>query len=303
MAKHYGVCSRYNVSRSKSATPASANKQEARRQVEFIEDDWRNITGKCDAFVSIGMLEHVGPENCQRLSDVIHNSLEPHGRGLIHTIGMNYNQRFNRWIEDRIFPGAQPPSLRQMLDVFEPHDFSVIDVENLRPHYARHSGAGWAFERLPVREMCDEQFIRMWRMYLGASASAFETGGCSSFRWCSAGVTSHFPWTEHLYRTAQRAPRSENGWAIRQPRLRLRFRRFVVVDREDVSAASSSIHRIFSLATDWISWSALDDTIDLVADDLSNSSSALLEFGEFGVIEASSSIDCETSAGFLALDR
>ncbi len=214
MAKHYGVHVRaFNVSKEQVRYARERTQQEGfAGQVEFIEDDWRNITGKCDAFVSVGMLEHVGPENCQRLGDVIHTSLEQHGRGLIHTIGMNYNQQFNRWIEDRIFPGAQPPSLRQMLDVFEPHDFSVIDVENLRPHYAltlRH----WLerFERsLPkVREMYDEQFIRMWRMYLGASASAFETGGLQLFQVVFLPASRpDYPWTrEHLYWTAQRATR------------------------------------------------------------------------------------------------
>ena len=43
----------------------------------------------------------------------------------------------NAWIEKRIFPGAYPPTLREMMDITEPYDFSVLDVENLRLHYAR----------------------------------------------------------------------------------------------------------------------------------------------------------------------
>jgi cyclopropane-fatty-acyl-phospholipid synthase len=85
----------------------------------------------------------------------------------------------------------------------------VIDVENLRPHYAltlRH----WLerFERcLPkVREMYDEKFIRMWRMYLGASASAFETGGLQLFQVVFLPSSRpDYPYTRaHLYR----APRN-----------------------------------------------------------------------------------------------
>ncbi len=107
MAKHYGVSVRaYNVSREQIRYARERAQQEGLSdRVEVIEDDWRHITGTCDAFVSVGMLEHVGPENCRQLGDVIHSALEPNGRGLIHTIGVNYNQRFNRWIENRIFPG------------------------------------------------------------------------------------------------------------------------------------------------------------------------------------------------------
>ena len=43
----------------------------------------------------------------------------------------------NAWTEKRIFPGAYPPTLREMMDILEPYNFSVLDVENLRLHYAR----------------------------------------------------------------------------------------------------------------------------------------------------------------------
>ena len=62
MAKHYGVTVRaFNLS---SEQIAYARERAAREglagRVEFVEDDYRNITGVCDAFVSVGMLEHVG---------------------------------------------------------------------------------------------------------------------------------------------------------------------------------------------------------------------------------------------------
>jgi cyclopropane-fatty-acyl-phospholipid synthase len=216
MAKHYGVSVRaYNVSREQVRYARERAQQEGLAdRVEFIEDDWRNISGTCDAFVSVGMLEHVGPENCRQLGDVIHSALEPNGRGLIHTIGMNYNQRFNRWIEERIFPGAQPPSLRQMLDVFEPHDFSVYDVENLRPHYEltlKHWLARFEAAVPTIREMYDETFIRMWRMYLAASVTAFETGGLQLFQVVILPASrSDVPWTRsHLYRSTTPANRSK----------------------------------------------------------------------------------------------
>jgi cyclopropane-fatty-acyl-phospholipid synthase len=55
----------------------------------------------------------------------------------VHTIGRDKRAMLNPWIDKRIFPGAQPPTLREMMDLFEPNGLSVLDVENIRMHYAR----------------------------------------------------------------------------------------------------------------------------------------------------------------------
>jgi len=59
---------------------------EIRMAVEVIEEDYRKIEGRFDVFVSVGMLEHVGPENYHELGNVIDRVLAPDGRGLIHSI-------------------------------------------------------------------------------------------------------------------------------------------------------------------------------------------------------------------------
>lgn len=187
MAREYGATVRaYNVSKEQLAyARQKARDAGVEDRVEFINEDWRNIRGECDVFVSVGMLEHVGPRNFRRLGEVIHRVLRPQGRGLIHTIGRNRNCQLNPWIERRIFPGAQPPTLSLMTEIFEPFDLSVIDVENLRMHYAR-TCRDW-LERVDgsaakIRQMFGEDFLRMWRMYLAASISAFETGWLQLFQ-------------------------------------------------------------------------------------------------------------------------
>ncbi|MDX1824475.1 MAG: cyclopropane-fatty-acyl-phospholipid synthase family protein, partial [Thiohalomonadales bacterium] len=139
MAKHYGVkVKAYNISHEQvKFARQKAEEEGLSEQVEFIEDDYRNIEGKHDVFVSVGMLEHVGTRDYKVLGDVIDRCLKSNGRGLIHTIGRNQAGPMNAWIERRIFPGAYPPTLREMMDIFEPNRFSVLDVENLRLHYAR----------------------------------------------------------------------------------------------------------------------------------------------------------------------
>jgi cyclopropane-fatty-acyl-phospholipid synthase len=187
MARHYGVrVKAYNISREQIAYAREcAAREGVEGRVEYIEDDYRNIAGRYDAFVSIGMLEHVGVENYRALGDVIHRSLRDCGRGLIHTIGRNYSAPMNAWIARRIFPGARPPSLREMMELFEHHRFSVLDVENLRLHYAEtlsHWLTRFEAHAGRVREMFDESFERAWRLYLAGSVAAFRTGQLQLFQ-------------------------------------------------------------------------------------------------------------------------
>ena len=139
IAGRYGAKVRaFNISREQiEFARRQAQDRGLAHRVEFIEDDYRNITGACDVFVSVGMLEHVGRENYPGVGAVISRVAGTGGRGLIHSIGRNRPEPLHPWIERRIFPGAYPPSLGEMMQIFEPFNLSVLDVENLRLHYAR----------------------------------------------------------------------------------------------------------------------------------------------------------------------
>ena len=207
MARHYGVRVRaYNISHEQlTYAREQARLQGLEDRVTFVEDDYRNIGGTFDRFVSVGMLEHVGPEHYHTLGEVIHRSLGANGLGLIHTIGRNSPRPNNAWTERRIFPGSRPPSLSEMARIFEPWDFSVLDVENLRLHYGR-TCRDWLerFERVAdrVEQRFDQRFVRMWRLYLAGSVSAFTTGSLQLFQVVFApGRSNAVPWTRyHLYR-------------------------------------------------------------------------------------------------------
>jgi cyclopropane-fatty-acyl-phospholipid synthase len=179
VARHYGATVRaFNISHEQIVYARERARREGLHdRVEFIEDDWRNISGQSDVVVSIGMLEHVGLENYPHLGRVIRKSLKPDGRGLIHSIGQNQPRPFDRWIERRIFPGAYPPTLDEMMDIFQTNALSVLDVENIRLHYAEtlwHWLDRFERSRERVAEMFDERFVRMWRLYLAGSFAAFE---------------------------------------------------------------------------------------------------------------------------------
>jgi cyclopropane-fatty-acyl-phospholipid synthase len=206
MARHYDVkVTAFNISREQIAYARERAEAEGlSSNVQFVEDDYRNISGKFDAFVSVGMLEHVGVENYPALGEVIRGCLKPEGRGLIHTIGRNRWKPMHRWIDRRIFPGANPPSLKQMMDIFESAELSVLDVENIRLHYAKTLDCWWRlYERSAdrVEQMFDDSFVRMWRLYLLGSRAAFTTGEMQLFQVVFApGKNNNIPWTrQHIY--------------------------------------------------------------------------------------------------------
>ena len=206
MARHYGVRVRaFNISHEQIVYARERAKREGLDSlVEYVEDDYRNISGRHDAFVSVGMLEHVGVDNYPTLGRVAHQCLGGRGRGLIHSIGCDHPRPLNPWIEKRIFPGAYPPSLGEMMRIFEPWDFSVLDVENLRLHYAqtlRHWLDRYEAAHDEVFEMFGERFVRMWRLYLSGSIAGFTTGSLQLFQVLFAPHDNNdVAWTrEHLY--------------------------------------------------------------------------------------------------------
>jgi len=187
LAKHYGVKIRsFNISKEQiNYSREWAKRESLDKLVEFVEDDFRNISGTYDAFVSVGMLEHVGPGNFDQMGHLMSRVLTAEGRGLIHSIGRDRPGRLNDWIDKRIFPGAHPPTLREMMDLFESSGFSVLDVENIRLHYAE-TLKDWLsrYEENveAVRELFDEAFVRAWRFYLAGSITAFERGTLQLFQ-------------------------------------------------------------------------------------------------------------------------
>jgi cyclopropane-fatty-acyl-phospholipid synthase len=222
MAREYGVqVKAFNISREQIAfAREQAKKEGLASRIEFIEDDYRNISARYDAFVSVGMLEHIGRKHYRELGDIIRRSIGDTGRGLLHFIGKNQPHPFSVWIRKRIFPGAYAPALREVMDVLEPHDFSILDVENLRLHYAR-TLEFWLqrYERCfdQVVERFGLTFARMWRLYLAGSIAGFRVGTLQLFQLVFAGrACKSQPWTRaHLYNNNATEPDSQDVQCIR----------------------------------------------------------------------------------------
>lgn len=202
MARHYGVTVKaFNISAEQIAYARERARTEGLAdRVEFIEADYRDADTRCEVFVSVGMLEHVGLHDFHTLGCIMDRSLTTGGRGFLHFIGRNQAALLNPWIRKRIFPGAYPPTLREVFErILEPHGFSVLDVENLRLHYALtldHWRRRFEESVDRVAAMFDDRFVRAWELYLAGSQAAFTTGSLQLFQVLFArGDSNALPWT------------------------------------------------------------------------------------------------------------
>lgn len=218
MAGQYGARVRaFNISKEQIAyAREQARAAGLQNQIEFVEDDYRNISGQYDAFVSVGMLEHVGKNHHAEFTEVIRRSIGKSGRGLLHFIGRNQPTLLNAWIRKRIFPGGYPPTIRESIGLLEPLDMAVCDVENLRQHYAwtlEHWLARFEKSSARVAEMFGEPFVRMWRLYLAGSIAGFRSRSMQLFQVLFAGAEcTAIPSTrDHLY-AKKTAAKQERKW-------------------------------------------------------------------------------------------
>ena len=102
----------------------------------------------------------------------------------------------NGWAQRHVFPAASPPSLRELLEVFKPHGFSVLDVENLRSHYVEtlHDWLSrYETHAEAVRARSGEVFMRTSALSISLPPSRHSRPvGCSSSRysWAVPGTTT-----------------------------------------------------------------------------------------------------------------
>jgi len=189
MARQYGVHVRaFNISREQlSFARERAAREGLASRVEFIDDDYRNVTGQYDAFVSVGMLEHVGRHHLKTVAGILRRTIKPDGgRGLLHFIGRDVRCPLNAWIRRRIFPGGYTPTIAEVAAyTLGPAGMSILDIENLRLHYARtlaHWSERFARVKDRVRQMYGEEFQRAWELYLAGAQAAFATGWMQLFQ-------------------------------------------------------------------------------------------------------------------------
>ncbi|HSV03552.1 MAG TPA: cyclopropane-fatty-acyl-phospholipid synthase family protein [Phenylobacterium sp.] len=150
-------------------------------RARFSLTDYRDVRGRYDRIVSVGMFEHVGRPNYQVYFDQMAKLLKDDGVAVLHSIGRADGPAFTQpWIARYIFPGGYIPSLSEVLPCVERAGLMVTDIEILRLHYAETLKAWrerFAAHRAEIAALYDERFCRMWEFYLALSEIAFRYRG------------------------------------------------------------------------------------------------------------------------------
>lgn len=163
-------------------------------QVDLRIEDYRDVTGRFDAVVSVEMIEAVGAEYWDTYFATIDALLADGGTAAIQAILMPHERMMATknsfgWIQKYIFPGGLIPSIESI-------DGSLASATTLRrtaridfgPDYAqtlrrwRHAfNAAWPQLVAHVRVggsggPLDERFRRAWEYYLAYSEAGFASG-------------------------------------------------------------------------------------------------------------------------------
>lgn len=206
-ARHYGI---EGVGCTLSGNQAGYARQKAAQaglesRITILHEDYRNIEGRFDKFVSIGMFEHVGKGYIPTFMKKTRALLKPGGIGLLHTIGKERATVDDPWTMKYIFPGAHIPALDHVVRTMGERGLVPVDIENLRVHYAATLDE-WA-ERFEtnagnIEKMFDERVVRTWRMFLRGSAGAFRWGDMRLYQILfTNGLNNEFPMTrDYMYR-------------------------------------------------------------------------------------------------------
>jgi cyclopropane-fatty-acyl-phospholipid synthase len=178
-------------------------------RAHFSLTDYRDVQGRYDRIVSVGMFEHVGRPNYQAYFDAVAGLLTDDGVALIHSIGRRGPaSTTDKFTAKYIFPGGYIPSLSEVLPAIERAGLWITDIEILRLHYAQTLRC-W-YERFTARReemaaLYDERFCRMWEFYLAGAEMGFRYGSHMNFQLQLTRRVDALPLTRDYMAEAERA--------------------------------------------------------------------------------------------------
>ena len=174
-------------------------------RVQVLLQDYRQTTGVYDKLASIGMMEHVGKKYIPTCIRKIKELLKPGGLGLVHTCGKDTPIPDDSWTMKYIFPGFHVPVLSHIIQEMAVAGLNILDVENLRQHYAL-TVLKWLenfdSHREELLSQLGVRYFRCWWLWLHISLTSFSDGGNRHFQiQFTNGLNNDLPMTrDYLYR-------------------------------------------------------------------------------------------------------
>jgi cyclopropane-fatty-acyl-phospholipid synthase len=185
-AQHYGV-EAHGITLSQPQAELAQQRIHERGLAEHCRvevRDYRDVTEaqSYDKLVSIGMFEHVGEALLPTYFKQAWQLLRPGGVFLNHGIASSAPtsiQHGPTFVSRYVFPDGELVSISNTLQAAEASGFEVRDVESLREHYAltlRHWVRRLEAHADEARNLTNDVTYRIWRLYMSASAYAFQVG-------------------------------------------------------------------------------------------------------------------------------
>jgi cyclopropane-fatty-acyl-phospholipid synthase len=152
--------------------------------------DYRDVpeSEPFDKIASVGMFEHVGKKMLPTYFAKIYRLLKPGGLVMNHGLtsaGLHaggLSRDITDFVERYVFPGGEIPHLSKEIELMAREQLECLDVENLRPHYAKtlwHWVERLDARREEARALVGEKKYRIWRIYMAGYALAFQRGWVS----------------------------------------------------------------------------------------------------------------------------
>ena len=191
-SKHYGVnATGVTLSKEQSSWASEWIKREGLSdRCRVLHMDYRDFSfeKKFSKISAIGIIEHIGIANYSSFFSNVRERLEDEGLFLNHGITC---QKFrvetsqNNFLQKNVFPNGELDNITNIMNVMEKERWEILDVENLRLHYAK-TCRDW-FSNLEenadkIRDMVGERIYRIYRLWLVCSSTAFYRGGLGLYQ-------------------------------------------------------------------------------------------------------------------------
>jgi cyclopropane-fatty-acyl-phospholipid synthase len=170
------------------------------------------------------MMCHIGPKHIEQYFDKVQQLTAPGGVCLLHFISkMRESLSVDPFVATHIFPGYWFNSVEGVTERSVRRGFHVLDLENLRRHYAM-TAHHWRtnflrnYDTIKLAMKFDDVFMRAWEFYLASVVTGFTTGQMHLIQIVmSQGLCDDYPLTRHfLYQDSEDALRAPH-WAPQAP--------------------------------------------------------------------------------------
>jgi cyclopropane-fatty-acyl-phospholipid synthase len=161
-------------------------------RIEIRVADYRELSdGPFDKIASVGMYEHVGRAELGYYVRRATELLAPGGLFLNHGIARLHSERptTDTFISRYVFPDGELHPVGDLIEELAAAELEVRDVESLREHYPltlRRWLSNLQEHRDEAIRIAGPERERAWRLYMLASAQAFETGEITVYQVLSA---------------------------------------------------------------------------------------------------------------------